>query len=136
MLKSKYKDFIWKCIAFSLLSCYKKKKMRFVFHVSEYLQDLSEVLLYLLLPKDDFQSKPFRYIIRVRKCFHLVFVDCNADWVYLLEQFCYLCFTVYDFWIIYSVLINCINWSTKHSSFCTSYSYYSKSFRSCKLEKL
>ncbi|KAL8566062.1 hypothetical protein ACOMHN_012847 [Nucella lapillus] len=30
----------------------------------QYLQDLSEVLLYLLLPKDDFHSKPFRYIIR------------------------------------------------------------------------
>ncbi|XP_076461622.1 sorting nexin-13-like [Babylonia areolata] len=30
----------------------------------QYLQDLSEVLLYLLLPKDDFHSKPFRYITR------------------------------------------------------------------------
>ncbi|KAK7111008.1 hypothetical protein V1264_014794 [Littorina saxatilis] len=33
-------------------------------HERQYLQDLSEVLLYLLLPKSDFQSKPFRYIVR------------------------------------------------------------------------
>ncbi|XP_059170227.1 sorting nexin-13-like isoform X2 [Physella acuta] len=30
----------------------------------QYLQDLSEVLLYLLLPKEDFHNKPFRYIVR------------------------------------------------------------------------
>lgn len=30
----------------------------------QYLQDLSEVLLYLLLPTEDFQNKSFRYIIR------------------------------------------------------------------------
>lgn len=30
----------------------------------QYLQDLSEVLLFLLLPLEDFQNKPFRYIIR------------------------------------------------------------------------
>jgi len=30
----------------------------------QYLQDLSDVLLYLLLPTEDFHNKPFRYIIR------------------------------------------------------------------------
>ncbi|XP_078573316.1 sorting nexin-13-like isoform X3 [Branchiostoma floridae x Branchiostoma japonicum] len=30
----------------------------------EYLQDLSEVLLYLLLPPEDFHNKPFRFIVR------------------------------------------------------------------------
>ncbi|XP_064614649.1 sorting nexin-13-like [Liolophura sinensis] len=30
----------------------------------QYLQDLSEVLLFLLLPQSDFQNKPFRYIVR------------------------------------------------------------------------
>ena len=31
----------------------------------QYLADLSEVLLFLLLPPDDFHNKPFRYILRV-----------------------------------------------------------------------
>lgn len=34
--------------------------------ISEYLQNLSDVLLFLLLPPDDFQNKSFRYILRVR----------------------------------------------------------------------
>ncbi|XP_064647759.1 sorting nexin-13-like isoform X2 [Lineus longissimus] len=33
-------------------------------HERQYLQDLSEVLLFLLLPPDDFNNKPFRYILR------------------------------------------------------------------------
>ncbi|ESO99645.1 hypothetical protein LOTGIDRAFT_173654 [Lottia gigantea] len=32
----------------------------------EYLQNLSDVLLFLLLPKEDFLNKPFRFIMRVR----------------------------------------------------------------------
>ena len=36
-----------------------------IYFFLEYLQDLSEVLLFLLLPLEDFQNKPFRYIIRV-----------------------------------------------------------------------
>jgi len=36
-----------------------------LFFFSEYLQDLSEVLLFLLLPPGDFHNKPFRYIARV-----------------------------------------------------------------------
>jgi len=34
-------------------------------YLSEYLQDLSEALLFLLLPPEDFHNKPFRYIVRV-----------------------------------------------------------------------
>ena len=33
----------------------------------EYLQDLSEVLMFLLLPQEDFHNKPFRYLVRVSK---------------------------------------------------------------------
>ena len=33
--------------------------------IAEYLQDLSEVLLFLLLPTEDYNNKPFRYIVRV-----------------------------------------------------------------------
>jgi sorting nexin-13 len=32
----------------------------------EYLRDMSEILLYLLLPPDDFHSKPLRLLARVR----------------------------------------------------------------------
>ena len=39
--------------------------MLIFFCVTEYLQDLSEVLLFLLLPPEDFQNKSFRYILRV-----------------------------------------------------------------------
>ena len=51
-------------------TCSKTRKIVFLtrsfkFSISEYLQDLSEVLLFLLLPLEDFQNKPFRYIIRV-----------------------------------------------------------------------
>ena len=34
-------------------------------YITEYLQDLSDVLLFLLLPTEDYNNKPFRYIIRV-----------------------------------------------------------------------
>ena len=37
----------------------------FFFCLAEYLQDLSEVLLFLLLPQEDFHNKSFRYILRV-----------------------------------------------------------------------
>ena len=41
-------------------------------YLSEYLQDLSEALLFLLLPPEDFHNKPFRYIVRVGVTYNLV----------------------------------------------------------------
>jgi hypothetical protein len=38
----------------------------------EYLQDLSEVLLFLLLPQEDFHNKSFRYILRVSTDIELI----------------------------------------------------------------
>jgi len=32
--------------------------------ITEYLQDVSEVLLFLLLPVDDFHCKPLRFLLR------------------------------------------------------------------------
>ncbi len=44
----------------------------------EYLQDLSEVLMFLLLPPADFHNKPFRYIVRVRvRVFKACICYCN-----------------------------------------------------------
>ena len=33
--------------------------------IIDYLSDISEMLLYLLLPPEDFHNKPFRYFFRV-----------------------------------------------------------------------
>jgi sorting nexin-13 len=35
-----------------------------LFCAAEYFSDLSEVLLFLLLPPEDFHYKPFRYIVQ------------------------------------------------------------------------
>ena len=44
----------------------------FFFCLPEYLQDLSEVLLFLLLPQEDFHNKSFRYILRVSTDIELI----------------------------------------------------------------
>ena len=44
----------------------------FFFCLTEYLQDLSEVLLFLLLPQEDFHNKSFRYILRVSTDIELI----------------------------------------------------------------
>ncbi|XP_025093376.1 sorting nexin-13-like isoform X1 [Pomacea canaliculata] len=63
-------------------------------HEHQYLQDLSEVLLYLLLPKDDFQSKPFRYIIRevLVNGILLPTIDLLSDPDYLNQYIAWLCY--------------------------------------------
>ena len=43
--------------------------MTFIF--IDYLSDISEMLLYLLLPPEDFHNKPFRYFFRVSVCLSL-----------------------------------------------------------------
>nr|KAG5714324.1 hypothetical protein BaRGS_018541 [Batillaria attramentaria] len=63
-------------------------------HERQYLQDLCEVLLYLLLPKDDFHSKPFRYIIRevlVNGIF-IPTIDLLSDPDYINQYVAWLCY--------------------------------------------
>ncbi|KAH9524850.1 sorting nexin 13 [Bulinus truncatus] len=60
----------------------------------QYLQDLSEVLLYLLLPKEDFHNKPFRYIVRevlVNGIF-LPTIDLLSDPDYINQYIVWLCY--------------------------------------------
>lgn len=51
----------------------------------DYLSDISEMLLYLLLPPEDFHNKPFRYFFRemIASCvlFPTVSMICDADFV-------------------------------------------------------
>ena len=49
---------------FSVVS---KKTLLYLFDfiIIDYLSDISEMLLYLLLPPEDFHNKPFRYFFRV-----------------------------------------------------------------------
>lgn len=61
--------------------------------ISDYLSDISEMLLYLLLPPDDFHNKPFRYFFRVSADISsLVFCkqnnnkNCNIVFLVLLCQ--------------------------------------------------
>ncbi|KAL3831550.1 hypothetical protein ACJMK2_023289 [Sinanodonta woodiana] len=61
----------------------------------QYLQDLSEVLLFLLLPTEDFQNKPFRYIIR-EVLVHGVFlptIELLSDPDYINQYIVWLCKT-------------------------------------------
>ncbi|CAL1526462.1 unnamed protein product [Lymnaea stagnalis] len=60
----------------------------------QYLQDLSEVLLYLLLPKEDFHNKPFRYIVRevlVNGIF-LPTIDLLSDPDYINQYMAWMCY--------------------------------------------
>ncbi|KAK3799540.1 hypothetical protein RRG08_052724 [Elysia crispata] len=60
----------------------------------QYLQDLSEVLLFLLLPAEDFHNKPFRYIVRevlVNGIF-LPTVDLLSDPDYINQYIAWLCY--------------------------------------------
>ncbi|GFR95029.1 sorting nexin-13 [Elysia marginata] len=60
----------------------------------QYLQDLSEVLLFLLLPPEDFHNKPFRYIVRevlVNGIF-LPTVDLLSDPDYINQYIAWLCY--------------------------------------------
>ncbi|XP_005089469.1 sorting nexin-13 isoform X2 [Aplysia californica] len=60
----------------------------------QYLQDLSEVLLYLLLPTEDFHNKPFRYIVRevlVNGIF-LPTIDLLSDPDYINQYIAWLCY--------------------------------------------
>ncbi|XP_036358443.1 sorting nexin-13 isoform X4 [Octopus sinensis] len=62
-------------------------------HEHRYLRNLSEVLLYLLLPKEDFQNKSFRYIIRevlVNEIF-IPAVDLLSDPDYINQSLSWLC---------------------------------------------
>ena len=43
-------------------ACYPKRRIVFI---SEYIRTISDILLYLLLPAQDFHNKPFRYFLRV-----------------------------------------------------------------------
>ncbi|BFY98550.1 hypothetical protein BsWGS_01590 [Bradybaena similaris] len=59
----------------------------------QYLQDLSDVLLFLLLPKEDFHNKPFRYIVRevlVNGIF-LPSMDLLSDPDYINQYIAWLC---------------------------------------------
>ncbi|XP_068670390.1 sorting nexin-13-like isoform X2 [Montipora foliosa] len=59
----------------------------------DYLSDISEVLLYLLLPPEDFHNKPFRYFFRemIATCvlFPMVSMICDAD--YINQTIAWLC---------------------------------------------
>ncbi|GFO50365.1 sorting nexin-13-like, partial [Plakobranchus ocellatus] len=60
----------------------------------QYLQDLSEVLLFLLLPPEDFHNKPFRYIVRevlVNGIF-LPTVDLLSDPDYINQYIAWMCY--------------------------------------------
>ncbi|XP_055874295.1 sorting nexin-13-like isoform X2 [Biomphalaria glabrata] len=60
----------------------------------QYLQDLSEVLLYLLLPKEDFHNKPFRYIVRevlVNGIF-MPTIDLLSDPDYINQYIVWMCY--------------------------------------------
>ena len=48
-----------------IVCCLCSTKNLSVFLPPDYLCDISEVLLYLLLPPEDFHNKPFRYFFRV-----------------------------------------------------------------------
>jgi sorting nexin-13 len=37
---------------------------QYTIHVSAYLHDLADILLYLLMPLEDFRSRPFRFLVR------------------------------------------------------------------------
>ncbi|XP_074658883.1 sorting nexin-13-like [Tubulanus polymorphus] len=59
----------------------------------QYLADLSELLLFLLLPRDDFNNKPFRYILKevlVTKVF-LPTIDMLSDPDYVNQTISWLC---------------------------------------------
>lgn len=45
---------------------------------SEYLQQVSEVLMFLLLPSGDFHNKIFRYIARVSQQFYFMGMLCDV----------------------------------------------------------
>ncbi|XP_021363849.1 sorting nexin-13-like isoform X2 [Mizuhopecten yessoensis] len=59
----------------------------------QYLQDLSEVLLYLLLPTEDFQNKTFRYILREVLVNGILMptVDLMSDPDYMNQNMSWLC---------------------------------------------
>ncbi|XP_069111090.1 sorting nexin-13-like isoform X1 [Argopecten irradians] len=59
----------------------------------QYLQDLSEVLLYLLLPTEDFQNKTFRYILREVLVNGILIptVDLVSDPDYMNQNMSWLC---------------------------------------------
>ncbi|KAL5007185.1 hypothetical protein ScPMuIL_015991 [Solemya velum] len=62
-------------------------------HERQYLQDLSEVLLFLLLPPEDFNNKPFRYLLRevlVNGIF-IPTVDMFSDPDYINQTVAWLC---------------------------------------------
>ncbi|XP_041367207.1 sorting nexin-13-like isoform X2 [Gigantopelta aegis] len=59
----------------------------------QYLQDLVEVILFLLLPKEDFYNKPFRYIIRevVVNGIFMPTIDLLSDPDYINQYIAWMC---------------------------------------------